>query len=142
MPTELSAGAIVFRKQDSSHEYLLLKSVNGHWEFPKGHLEINETWQQAALRELGEEAGIIDAIPIPGFARQISYYYPDRKKGLVHKKVAFVVAETLQTAVRLSEEHTAGRFFPFEQAVAKLTHAGTRTLLRDAEAFLRGSDLA
>ena len=79
-----------------TRKYLLLRSAHGHWEFPKGHLKSGETWQQAAMRELAEEAGITDAIAIPGFARQIQYFFSDRRRGLVDKIVAFLVAETKQ----------------------------------------------
>lgn len=32
---------------------------DGNWDIPKGHLEHNETYIEAALRELNEETGII-----------------------------------------------------------------------------------
>jgi 8-oxo-dGTP pyrophosphatase MutT (NUDIX family) len=141
MPTELSAGVIVFRNVDAHREYLLLRSAHGHWEFPKGHLEADETWQQAAMRELAEESGITDALAIPGFARQIEYFFKEKKKGLVEKTVAFLVAATKQSTTTISDEHTESAFLPFDDALRQLSHSGTRGLLRDAEAFLRASDV-
>ncbi len=141
MPTETAAGVIVFRQSpDHQREYLLLKSARGHWEFPKGHLEGDETWQQAGMRELHEEAGITDAVPIPGFARQIRYFFIDKHHRLVEKTVCFNAAETRSTAVEISDEHTQFQFLAFEPALRRLTHAGTRSLLRDLEMFLRQSD--
>lgn len=38
--------------------FLLLKHQKGHWGFPKGHKEGNETPLESATRELREESGI------------------------------------------------------------------------------------
>ena len=52
---EKSCGLVVFNK----NKILLLKYSNneeqgegGHWDFPKGHVEPNETEIETALREL------------------------------------------------------------------------------------------
>lgn len=56
---ERSAGAIVFYDNQGIREYLLLYSSGGrglgYWGFPKGHVEKNETDEEAALRETFEE---------------------------------------------------------------------------------------
>ena len=38
--------------------YLLLKQHQGHWGFPKGHIEKGERLIDTAVRELREETGI------------------------------------------------------------------------------------
>ncbi len=43
----------------SEYRFLLIKQSVGHWSFPKGHKEENETSKQTALRELSEETGIL-----------------------------------------------------------------------------------
>ena len=46
MQYEKSCGAIVFRKYHGNTELLLIKHANGgHWSFPKGHVESQETDQ-------------------------------------------------------------------------------------------------
>ena len=43
--------------------YLIITSSKGkHWVLPKGHIEKGESMQAAALRELGEEAGLTGEI--------------------------------------------------------------------------------
>ena len=61
---EKSCGLVVV----NSNEILLLKysaydtqGEGGHWDFPKGHIETNETEIMTALRELEEETGISNA---------------------------------------------------------------------------------
>ena len=59
MKKEKSCGAVVYRMEDGSPEILLIKHRNGgHWAFPKGHVEKNETESETALREIQEETGL------------------------------------------------------------------------------------
>ena len=53
---EFSAGFILFRRTSAGPVYLLL-DYGRHWDYPKGHLEKNESTWQAAVRELREETG-------------------------------------------------------------------------------------
>jgi 8-oxo-dGTP pyrophosphatase MutT (NUDIX family) len=61
---EKRAGGIIFRRQDDKFEYLLVTSNSNKskWIFPAGHVETGETPQEAALREVLEEAGVIAEI--------------------------------------------------------------------------------
>src|SRR5206468_3568604 len=54
------AGGIVFRGNDRGISILLVtsKKEDGHWIFPKGHIEPGESPEVAALRETSEEAGV------------------------------------------------------------------------------------
>lgn len=49
-----AAGGLVFNR---SGEFLVIKR-NGIWDLPKGKLEKNETFEDAALREVSEEVGL------------------------------------------------------------------------------------
>jgi 8-oxo-dGTP pyrophosphatase MutT (NUDIX family) len=59
--TEVSAGGFVISKTDPSLVALMARFNRGgklEWCIPKGHLEQNETSEQAALREVFEETGL------------------------------------------------------------------------------------
>lgn len=53
-----SCGVIPYRWNANEKEYLILLQTNHCWSFPKGHMEMGETEQQTALRELYEETGL------------------------------------------------------------------------------------
>ncbi len=54
------AGGIVVRREESVTRFLLVTARRqpGQWVFPKGHIEAGETPEQAAVREVQEEAGV------------------------------------------------------------------------------------
>jgi 8-oxo-dGTP pyrophosphatase MutT (NUDIX family) len=59
--TEVSAGGFVISKTDPKLVALMARFNRGgklEWCIPKGHLEKNETSEQAALREVFEETGL------------------------------------------------------------------------------------
>ncbi|HEX4123635.1 MAG TPA: NUDIX domain-containing protein [Tepidisphaeraceae bacterium] len=139
-----SAGIVVFREAaDSSgnppdRQFLLL-DYGRHWDFAKGHLEPGEDHRAAAMRELREETGITDAEIVPGFQRQITYYFRDHKKGLVRKTVTYFLGRTRAEKIALSEEHVGGEFLPLRQAINRLTFASSKQVLHEAVEFLDAS---
>jgi 8-oxo-dGTP pyrophosphatase MutT (NUDIX family) len=54
------AGGVVVRQQNGEPEYLLVRAREpaGAWVFPKGHIEAGESPEDAASREVREEAGV------------------------------------------------------------------------------------
>jgi bis(5'-nucleosidyl)-tetraphosphatase len=132
---ERSAGFVIFRAADGGlREYLLL-DYGRHWDFVKGHVEKGEDDLTTAIRELREETGITDVSVVPGFHHEVAYFFRDRKKGLIHKKVVFFLGRTGSTpdAIVLSHEHEGYEFLPFEVAVKRLTFPTARQVLKLAE---------
>ena len=59
MNLEKSCGALIYRISGEALEFLAIKSkINGHWGFPKGHMEKDETEKETAKREVLEETGL------------------------------------------------------------------------------------
>jgi 8-oxo-dGTP pyrophosphatase MutT (NUDIX family) len=137
---ERSAGFIAYSLPGGAGgppEYLLL-DYSRHWDFPKGHVNPGEDDLAAALRELQEETGIAGSRVrvVPAFRHDITYFFRDRRKGLVRKTVVFFLAEVGTREVTLSHEHVAFEFLPFEEAVRRVTYAKAKQVLRLAHAHL------
>jgi bis(5'-nucleosidyl)-tetraphosphatase len=134
---EWSAGVIIYRRGLSGREYLLLQHREGHWGFPKGHIE-DEDLRQAACRELREETGLTSIKLVPGFQGLIEYSF-ERDGEPIHKRVICFLGQTDRGEVQLSKEHLAFVWLNYDQALKRLTFENSRALLRQAEQFLSGS---
>src|SRR5690348_4339130 len=112
---ERSAGFVIYRNSPQGVPEYLLLDYGRHWDFPKGHLEKDEDDLAAARRELREETGITDVRVTPDFHHEITYFFRDRRKGLIRKTVAFFLGETCcePDAIVLSHEHEGFVFLPF-----------------------------
>lgn len=132
---ERSAGIIIFRQLGEGREYLLLHYPGGHIDFPKGHMEKDETERETALRELKEETGLEKITWIEGYREKIHYDY-HRGENLMSKDVIFFLARTTQKKITISFEHRGSFWLPYQEAVDKLSFASAKDLLRKAEKFL------
>lgn len=129
---EKSCGAVIYRLDGARRLYLLLHYAEGHWDFPKGHVEEGEGEEETALREILEETGIADLTFEPAFREGISYYFK-REGGLVPKEVVFFLAQTKKKEIKLSSEHVGFVWLPYESALKKLTYNNAKEMLKKAE---------
>lgn len=128
---------MVFRRaiDSGSPRYLLLKYPAGHWDLPKGNIEMGEEPKQTMVREVREETGIVDLTVLPGFEKKIEYFY--RRDGRkVHKTVVFFLAETPVEKVTISFEHEGYGWFDFEQSLRTVTYPNARRLIKEADAMI------
>ena len=137
MRLESSAGFVVFKLEDHTPLYLILHYEEGHWDFPKGHIEPGESELEAALRELKEETSLsVDVIE--GFEHRFSYVFKAKYAAgaTTKKEVVFFLGKALSGDVKLSEEHLAYEWLPFEEALKKLTYENAKELLRKAHNYI------
>ena len=134
MPIEKSAGAIIFRKEEGKIYYLLLYYELRHWDFPKGHIEKEETIDEAARREIKEETGIEDIHFVKGFKEWFKYFYKKDEKNVM-KILTLLLAETKQKKVKLSYEHIGFKWLVYEEALGQLTFDNAKQILRKANNF-------
>jgi 8-oxo-dGTP pyrophosphatase MutT (NUDIX family) len=138
MSKEFSAGAVVFRCFDKGNvKYLLIQSKNWkNWAFPKGHLDDDETPEEAALREIEEETGLIVEL-LPNFSSGYEYEF-DYEGKHIEKKVVFFLAEAKDENIRLSEkEHQNYSWLTYDEALHAITHEEDKKVFMEANEFLR-----
>ena len=141
MPVEVSAGAIVFKKNNQIEYLLLYRRANPpfkeSWDFPRGNIEKDESEIQAVTREIKEETGISYLRFIKGFRESIEFFY--RREGrLIRKTIVYYLAETNSKEVRLSEEHKDYAWLPIDDALARLRHKSGKEILEKAHRILTG----
>lgn len=131
---EKSCGAIVFRKFHGNTEILLVKHIGGgHWSFPKGHVENDETEVDTAIREIKEETGL-DVIVDTTF-RKIVTYSPKRD---TQKDVVYFVAKAKNYDFSPQEEEISEiRWVELSRAVQMLSYDNDKQLVMQAKPILQ-----
>lgn len=123
--TEITAGGIVF----NGDKVLVLKNLKGVWVFPKGHVELGESHEQAALREVLEESGL-HALII-GRAGMSSFHFYSYMEKAVHRKIVYwFEMQTTDTLVTVNRELRMGTFFEAVDAVRILSFPNDATNLK------------
>ncbi len=135
MPVEHSAGAIIFRKEAGKIFYLILHYEEGHWSYPKGHIEKGETIEETARREIREETGLTDIQFIDGFKELTKYFFISEGQR-IFKTVVFLLAITPTKEIKLSFEHVGYEWLTYKEALEKITFKDEKTLLQKARRFI------
>ena len=131
---EKSCGAIVYRRFHGNVEILLIKHVNsGHWSFPKGHVEGDETELETARREIKEETGL-DVILDQTFRETVSYSpRRDTQKIVVY----FLALARNYDFVPQEEEIAEIRWVDIIRAARMLTYENDKTIVNKARAAIK-----
>lgn len=130
---ESSCGAVVFRDIKGEVRYLLIKNKrSAHWGFPKGHIEMGETKEQTALREVLEETGLHIRI-IDGFESLSKYRIRDK----IEKTVSIFVATTNDTVTHIQQEEIEDYIWlTYDRAMSLLKFENDTNILASAHDFL------
>lgn len=117
--------------------FLLIQHQAGHWGFPKGHAETNETPVDAACREFEEETGIQDYRLLDETAFSESYRFTKKQK-LIEKTVTYYVAlvQTKRVTVQADEVRDFA-WLPYAVALQRITFPQSRRLLTQIHDHLK-----
>ncbi|MEM6459762.1 MAG: NUDIX domain-containing protein [Planctomycetota bacterium] len=96
--TDHSCGVIPFRVVDGRREFLLIQHRAGHWAFPKGHPEGDESPIDTARRELSEETGLADVALVEAPAFEERYAFTKKSGVRVEKTVTYYLGEVPRDA--------------------------------------------
>ncbi|MBQ3459872.1 MAG: NUDIX domain-containing protein [Solobacterium sp.] len=133
---EKSCGAVVVRRRQGKVYTLMIRQNQGHWCFPKGHVEGEENEFETAEREVLEETGLKVRF-IDGFRESVVYSPRDN----VMKEAVYFLAEPCggkekKQDEEISEMHWADVL----EALALITYDNDAVLFRKAMRFLKNQE--
>jgi ADP-ribose pyrophosphatase YjhB (NUDIX family) len=104
------------------------------WSLPKGHIEAGETAEQAAVREVEEETGIIGRVLAPLGTIDFWFVAEDRR---VHKTVHHYLMRALGGELSDEDVEVAEvAWVPLDELEGRLAYADERRLIRHATTLL------
>ena len=132
--SEVSAGGVVYRRVGDAIEVALAarRTRRGElaWGLPKGEIEPDETAEQAAVREVREEAGL--EAETEASLGDIRYFYV--WEGVrIRKAVRFFLMRATGGDVSLHDHEMEDvRWFPLPDALRRAAYRGEREVLERA----------
>jgi 8-oxo-dGTP pyrophosphatase MutT (NUDIX family) len=125
---ETSAGGVVFRRSPEA-QVLLIRDPYENWGLPKGHIEGGETPEQAAVREVEEETGLL-ALEVVAPLPTIDWYFRNRGR-LIHKFCHFFLLEAAhgEAVPQLDEGITECLWLPLADAISTVSYANAREVI-------------
>ena len=142
MAQEFSAGGVVYRLKDGGLEFAAIRPRGRSvWALPKGHVDEGESPEQAAVREVSEETGLVARVIAP--LGEIRYAYQAHGRR-VHKRVQFFLLEWQKGAIgrlkpEMRREVDSARWLPLAQAEASLAYEGEQEMARRARTLLEAA---
>lgn len=134
MRAEVAAGAIVYSPK--RNKFLLVKHRDGHWEFPKGKQEGDESLTQTLVREVKEETGLTGRLLPFRTCSSYSFY----RKGKVQKTVEYGVL-LADGKPMISEEHLDLMWAKQEDVLGLLKFSEHKKLFAQAVRVLENESL-
>ncbi|MDQ4107472.1 MAG: NUDIX hydrolase [Actinomycetota bacterium] len=136
---EISAGGVVYRRNDDEVEVVLAsrRTRRGQlaWGLAKGGIEDEESMEDAAVREVREETGLLAEIEASlGETRYFYVWENVRIRKTVH---FFLMRHTGGDIDDRDDEMEEVRWFPLERALQRAAYRGERDVLVRAAELLR-----
>ena len=136
---QISAGGVAFRMNEGSAEVAIVAmKPSRRWQLPKGIIDAGESEEQAALREVREEAGI--ECEMLEKIETIEYWYVgDQKGGRVryHKFVHFFLLRYLSGETEDHDHEIAeARFVSMDEAVEMLAFKSEKEVVKKASELI------
>lgn len=147
VPTELqvSAGGVGFRRRDARIEVALISTgARPRWQLPKGIVGKNEREEDAAQREVREEAGITTELIT--LIEKIEYwYFATRRDGRVrfHKHVNFYLLRYVSGDTSDHDhEVNEARWVEIGEAQKMLAFKNEKNVVARAQQMIKSSPLS
>ena len=130
---EKSCGAIVYKKENNNLKFLLVHQHNGHYSFPKGHVEEKETEIDTALREIKEETNLEVEID-SNFRHQITYLV--ESKNVMKDAVYFVATPITFDLISQEGEIEESIWCSYDEVLEKLEFDNIKEVFKNAYNYI------
>lgn len=139
---QVSAGGVVYRRVDERTEVIVVLVVpEMRWQLPKGVIDDGETKEQAALREVREEAGV--TCEIVDFLDTSEYWFTVKRDDELmrcHKFVHFFLMKYLAGDVNDHDhEVDEARWVEIETAIDMFKFDSDRDVVRKAKELIESN---
>lgn len=137
---QVSAGGVVYRRAAGGADVAIVRvGPKRRWQLPKGIVEEGEGPEEAAIREVREEAGVDAQIVAP--LDTIEYWYVgnerDGRRVRFHKFVhLFLLEYTAGDVAEHDHEVDEARWVPLDEAAATLAFESERKAITQAAALI------
>lgn len=133
----ISAGGIIFWKNGSKIFVCLVKrNRKDVWIFPRGRLEVNENMENAVIREVKEETGIIARVIRKIGVIKYSFYSSSDKKYYDKEVHFYLLKMSKQERFIPNEEIQEMRWMEIEEAIKLLSYEQEREILLKSLKFI------
>jgi mutator protein MutT len=142
--TQISAGGVAFRREGNRIDIALISvSENQRWQLPKGLIQPDESPEDAAIREVREEAGI--ETEMVELLEKIEYWYVSQQRGQrvrFHKYVYFYLLRYQAGDVGDHDgEVNEARWVEIEKAEDMLAFKSEKKVVRQAQTLIKAANV-
>lgn len=136
---QISAGGAAFRQNGTELKFAIVAvSPSGRWQLPKGIVDAGESDEQAALREVREEAGI--ECEIVEKIETVEYWYYGNWRGervRFHKLVHFYLMKYVSGDVADHDhEVSESRWVSVDDAIKMLAFKSEKDVVKKASELI------
>ena len=142
-PYAIAAGCVVYRDFAGVLKVLLLKRLGGHpndpnqnsvtYNLPKGHVSVDESLVDAAVRETKEESGV--TVKVQTYLGSTTHEFIHPKYNMLNSKTTHYFAASWVTDDSVMDgEHDSVQWVDFDEAKRLLSDPGVK---RDEAKFIQ-----
>ena len=141
VPTKLqfSAGGVAFRKQDGRIDVALISvGADNRWQLPKGLVDKGESTEDAAIREVREEAGIDTEIVTRIDKVEYWYFWKENGQRIRYHKFVYFYLLRYKSGDVCDHDHEVNdaRWVNIDDAIKMLAFANEKKIMEKAKELI------